>query len=83
MLEVCCGTAQVSRYFASQGWEVVTVDWEAKWNPTILADARTLMPEQLWSPGFFDVIWCSPDCTEFSLAKAPRPETTQRAILSS
>jgi site-specific DNA-cytosine methylase len=73
LLEVCCGTAQVSRFFAAQGWEVVTVDWEAKWNPTILADVRSLKPEQLWTPGGFDVIWCSPDCTEFSLAKSTAP----------
>ena len=73
MLEVCCGTAQVSRYFAAQGWEVVTVDWEAKWNPTILADVRTLKPKQIWTPGELDVIWCSPDCTEFSIAKTTAP----------
>ncbi len=73
MLEVCCGTAQVSRYFAAQGYEVVTVDWEAKWAPTIRADVRTLRPERLWSPGWFDVIWASPDCTEFSLAKSTAP----------
>ena len=56
LLEVCCGTAQVSRYFASLGWEVATVDWAAKWSPTILADVRDLKPEQLWGPGEFDVI---------------------------
>ncbi len=73
MLEVCCGTAQVSRYFASQGWEVVTVDWEAKWNPTILADVRSLKPEQLWTPVEFDFVFCGPDCIEFSLAKSTAP----------
>ena len=72
-MEICCGTAQVSRYFASQGWDVVTIDWEARWNPTILADVRTIKPEQLWTPGEFDVIWCSPDCTEFSIALQNRP----------
>ena len=56
MLEVCCGTAQVSRYFASQGWEVVTVDWEAKWSPASLADVRDIKPEQIWTPGEFDVV---------------------------
>ena len=52
ILEVCCGTAQVSRYFAKRGWDVTRVDW-AKWSPTILADVRTLEPEKLWKPGEF------------------------------
>ena len=69
LLEVCCGTAQVPKYFAMQGWEVVRKDWNPKWNPTILADVRSIKPEQLWTPGEFDFVWCSPDCTEFSLAK--------------
>ena len=73
MLEVCCGTAQVSRFFAAQGWEVCTVDWEAKWSPTILADVRDLKPEQLWTPGEWDVVWASPDCTEYSIAKSTAP----------
>ena len=73
LLEVCCGATKVSRFFAGQGWEVVTVDWERKWSPTILADVRDLQPEKLWSPGDFGVIWCSPDCTDFSLAKSTAP----------
>ena len=73
LLDVCCGTAKVSRYFAALGWEVVTVDWEAKWSPTILADVRDLKPEQLWTPGEFDVIWCSTDCAEFSIAESTAP----------
>ena len=73
LLEVCCGSAQVSRYFAAQGWEECTVDWEAKWSSTILADVRDLKPEQLWTPGEWDVVWCSPPCTEYSLAKSTAP----------
>ena len=73
LLEVCCGTKQVSKYFLAQGWEVVTVDREPNWNPTIFADAWCLKPEELWTPGDFDVIWCSPKCAEFSLAKSTAP----------
>ena len=70
LLEVCCGTAQVSRYFAAQGRELVTMGWAAKWSPTVLADVKGPEPEQHWAPGEFDVICCSPGCIEFSLAKS-------------
>ena len=73
LLEVCCGTGQVSNYFSAQNWEVVTVDWAAKWSPTILADVRDLKPQQLWTPGEFDFVWCSPDRGEFSIAKSTKP----------
>ena len=68
----------MSEYFSAQGWEVVTVDWAARWSPTILADVRDLKPEQLWTPGEFDFVWCSPDCTEFSLALCTRPRDLAR-----
>ena len=37
------------------------------------ADVRSLKPEQLWTPGEFDFVFCGPDCTEFSLAKSTAP----------
>ena len=79
LLEVCCGTAQVSRYFATQGGlEVVTVDWAPKWSPTIFADVRTLGPEKLWTPGEFQMVFCSPDCSEFSTCLTMRPRDLQK-----
>ena len=69
LLELCCGTAQVSKYFLAQGWEVVTVDSNAKFEPTILSDVRSI-DCTIWQPGEFDVIWASPLCTEYSIAKS-------------
>ena len=69
LLELCCGTAQVSKYFLAQGWTVVTVDNDPKFKPTILSDIRNI-DCTIWQPGEFDVIWCSPPCTEYSIAKS-------------
>ena len=59
LLEVCCGTAQVSRCFDSRGWEVVAIEWD----PNRKA-------EQLWAPGEFYFVHSSPDCCESSIAES-------------
>jgi hypothetical protein len=72
LLELCSGTAQVSKYFEAQGWECVTVDCDAKFEPTILADVRDLEPT-MWEPGEFDVVWASPPCCAYSIARSTVP----------
>ena len=73
LLDGCCGTAQVSITF----W--INDGRSARWivgpsgNPTILADVRDVKPELLWIPCEWDFVWCSPPCTEFSLAKSTAP----------
>ena len=68
-LELCCGSKSVSKYFEMQGWECVTLDWDKKFDPTIVADVRDIDPPNKWRAGEFDVVWASPPCTEFSIAK--------------
>lgn len=53
--------------------DVVTVDLDPKFRPTICADLLELDYEATWSPGEFDVVWLSPPCTNYSLARNSVP----------
>lgn len=70
MLDLFCGTKSMSNAFAAAGWEVYTVDWEKKFNPTLCADIGTLTKEDIIElcGGVPDVVWMSPDCTSYSVA---------------
>jgi len=74
LLELFCGTKSVGRAFEQLGWEVISVDIEKKFEPTIVADVRHWEP-QIFPPGHFDCIHASPPCTEYSCARttAKRP----------
>jgi hypothetical protein len=47
------------------GWDCTTVDVNPRYEPTILADVRALH----FTEGEFDVIWASPPCEHYSIAK--------------
>lgn len=70
VLELFCGTKSIAKAFSSAGHEVYTVDWEADFQPTLVADIGTLSEEQIIAlcGGKPDVIWASPDCTTYSVA---------------
>ena len=74
LLELFCGTKSVGRAFEQFGWEVVSVDIDPKFEPTIVADIRTWDPS-CFPPGHFAAIHASPPCTEYSCARttAKRP----------
>ena len=79
LLELRCGLKSVSSYFESQGWECITLDIDAKLNPTIVADVRDIDPPNTWKAGEFDVVWCSPPCTFFSIARSRAPRDFRTA----
>jgi len=62
VLDLCAGTGAATRPFSDAGWDVVSVDIDPYWRPSVVADVRT------WAPAgaHFDVVWASPPCTEFS-----------------
>jgi hypothetical protein len=67
LLELFCGTKSVGNVFEKNGYEVTSLDYNAKFNATHTEDILTWDYKQYQS-NYFDVIWASPDCTTWSLA---------------
>lgn len=70
VLELFCGTKSISNAFKEAGHETYTVDWNKDFNPDLVADVGTLTINNVINlcNGKPDVIWCSPDCTTYSIA---------------
>lgn len=72
LLELCCGGKSTSSAIRRL-WpkaKVVTLDIDPRCSPTILVDiADWNFEEDAFPSGYFDIIWASPPCTEYSLAK--------------
>ena len=81
LLNLCSGTKSVSEPFEAAGWECVNVDWDDKHSPTLCLDITTWDYKSLYEPGHFDVVWASPDCTQYSIARttAKTPRNFERA----
>ena len=75
ILELFSGTGSVGKAFEAFGWEVISLDIDQHFQPTICQDIRewdfTVFPQ-----GHFDFIHASPVCTHYSkartTAKTPR-----------
>jgi hypothetical protein len=65
LLELFCGTKSVGKIFSQNGWEVVSVDIEKKYNPTILTNVMDF-DYTSYPSHYFDIIWASPPCATFS-----------------
>ena len=65
LLELFCGTKSIGKEFKKAGFDVVSLDFDPQFNPTITADILTL-PDDFFSG--FDVVWASPPCNAFSVA---------------
>jgi hypothetical protein len=68
MLELFSGTGSVGDVAKERGWEVVSLDMDAKSNADIKMNVLDWSYKD-WLPGQFDFIWASPPCTEYSIAK--------------
>lgn len=67
LLELFCGTHSVGKVAESMGWEVVSLDWREETNATLTQDIMTFSSEDFVRKyGKPDVIWASPDCTQYS-----------------
>ena len=66
LLELFSGTKSVGKVAEKLGYEVISLDLQdADINCDILDWDSTIYPV-----GYFDIIWASPPCTEYSKAKS-------------
>lgn len=70
VLDLFCGTKSIANAFDERGHTVFTVDWDARFLPSLVADIGTLTAQDIIKlcGGVPDVIWASPDCTTYSIA---------------
>jgi len=65
VLELFKGTGSVSKFFSNTDYEVVSLDIDKKFNPTICCDILdwdyTIYPKD-----YFNIIWSSPECKIYS-----------------
>jgi hypothetical protein len=71
MLDLFSGKGGASQAMIERGWQVITIDNNPDFSPTICCDITTYHP-----PGFLigdvDLVWASPPCTEFSKDSLPK-----------
>ena len=79
MLDLYAGTGSVGDVFRDLGYEVVSLDCNPKFKPTITVDVMQWDYRKNYPPQYFDVIACSPPCTEFSTAMTCRPRQLEHA----
>lgn len=68
ILELFSGTGSIGNYFATQGWEVISLDLDPKTQATVKEDILA-WDHTVFPPGHFDAIWASPCCTHYSCAR--------------
>ena len=78
VLELFAGTQSVGKAFRARGHEVISLDLDPKTAPDHCMDIRAFDYKSL---GNFDVIWASPPCTEYSIARttAKKPRNFELA----
>jgi len=70
LLELFCGTKSISKEAEKQGIETITLDYDKKHNPTICEDIlKWNYKEYFKNRDKPDIIWASPDCRTFSIAR--------------
>lgn len=68
LLELFSGTGSVRKAVGDQFDEIVSIDILPKFEPTEVADILQWNYEK-YPPGYFDAIWASPPCVEYSRLK--------------
>ena len=68
LLELFSGTKSMGRAFEKKGWEIISVDNDAKSEPTICCNILNIELDR-WPAHHFDVVHASPPCTYYSQAR--------------
>ena len=68
-LVLCSGSGSIDRAFERRGWDVTSVDWLAKFGPTLCVDIMQWDYRAAFPKDHFQFVWASPACTHFSLAR--------------
>jgi len=67
LLELFCGTKSVGKVAQDRNWEIISLDFNPKFDATHTEDILT-WDYTIYPPHHFDVIWASPDCRTWSFA---------------
>ena len=68
-LELFSGTGSFGKIIKSLEWENISLDLSNKFNPDINIDILE-WDYKIYPVNYFDIIWASPPCTEYSKAKS-------------
>ena len=68
VLELFSGSGSVGKSFTHYGASVTSLDIDPKTDAIIKEDILT-WDYTVFPPGFFDVVWASPVCTQYSIAR--------------
>jgi len=66
-LELFCGTKCAGKVLKQLGYEVVSLDFNKKFDPTICVDICD-WDYKVYKPDEFDIIWASPECKTFTFS---------------
>ncbi len=73
LLDLFSGTGSVGNVFADEGYEVVTVDVNPRFHPTVVADIMEWDYRAAYPVGYFDVFSACPPCEQLSQARTTAP----------
>ena len=82
ILELFSGSGSLGQVFAERGWEVTSLDSDVKTDAQIKEDILT-WDYSVYPPGFFDVVWASPCCTQYSCARTSAATPRNLALADS